>query len=278
MRSAEYVAIVVSRYRRAIDDLVAGRGPPDAQDEEDMAVLFSRGFTGGYLSGECGPALMGRDRPDNRGLLLGRIIAADRRGLRVLARAKTVPRSGDGLVGVDCCSDQRVGFVLRTNAVSDGPDLVIPQETGCRPGMELYLTRSVRLEREAEQIIARQGPPGKLPFDIDLALTLEHDRPPVIAGALTFRDGSPVRLVREADFVPEPATSRPTPVRVYSKVRSSFVSSGTSYAEAISSVRLSLCSVISSLRTLAAAVLPVFCSLPATTGTGCPNELSTWLS
>jgi putative protease len=211
MRSDEYVAIVVSRYRRAIDDLVAGRGRPADQDEEDLAVMFSRGFTGGYLSGECGPDLMGRDRPDNRGLFLGRITGADRRGLRVLARAKTVPLEGDGLVGVDCCSDQRSGFILRNNAVPDGPYLVIPQETGCRPGMDLYLTRSVRLEREAEQIIARQGPPGKLPLDIDLALTLEHDRPPVITGTLTLRGGDPVRLVLEAGFVPEPATGRPTP-------------------------------------------------------------------
>ena len=211
MRSREYVAIVVSRYRRAIDDLVAGRRQPAIQDEEDLAVMFSRGFTGGYLSGECGPDLMGRDRPDNRGLFLGRITAAGERGLRVLARAKTVPLAGDGLVGVDCCSDQRAGFVLRTNAFADGPFLVVPQETGCRPGMDLYLTRSIRLEREAGQIIARPGPPGKLPLEIDLSLTLEHDHPPVLAGTLTLGDGSPVRLVLDADFVPEPATGRPTP-------------------------------------------------------------------
>ncbi|NTV00163.1 MAG: U32 family peptidase [Methanoregulaceae archaeon] len=211
MRSAEYVAIIVSRYRRVIDDLVAGREQPAEEDEEDLAVMFSRGFTGGYLSGECGPALMGRDRPDNRGLLLGRITAADGKGLRILARAKTVPLAGDGLVGIDCCSDQRAGFVLRTDAYSDGPSLVIPQETGCRPGMDLYLTRSVRLEHEARQIIARGGPPGRLPLEIDLSLTLEHDHPPVLAGRLDLRDRSPVRLVREADFVPEPATSRPTP-------------------------------------------------------------------
>jgi putative protease len=210
MRSAEYVAIVVSRYRRAIDDLVAGRRRPSARDEEDLAVIFSRGFTGGYLSGACGPALMGRDRPDNRGLLLGKITAAGERGLQVLARAETVPLAGDGLVGVDCCSDQRSGFVLRTDAFFEGPSLVIPQETGCRPGMDLYLTRSGRLVREAGEIIARQGPPGKVPLDIDLSLTLDHVHSPVLAGTLALWDGSPVRLVREADFVPEPATGRPT--------------------------------------------------------------------
>jgi putative protease len=211
MRSAEYVAITVSRYRRALDAVIPGRGSPDVlQDTEDMAVMFSRDFTGGYLSGDRDAAVMGRNRPDKQGLFIGRIAACSGSGLRILAGAVTIPRAGDGLVGIDPYRDERIGFVLRSDAQVEGPYLVIRQQTGCRPGMGVYLTRSLRLEREAKRIIHRQGPPGKVPLDIDLSLTFAHGHPPLFSGNLTLGNGSVLRMTQHGDFVPQIATGKPT--------------------------------------------------------------------
>ncbi len=209
MRSAEYVAIAVSRYRRALDQAVSGRSPA-ASDIEDLAVVFSREFTGGYLSGDCGPALMGRRRPENQGLYLGRITSCREGELRVHAAAETIPSAGDGLVGIDEEGEERTGIVLRQDAEMIGNSLIIRQQTGCRPGMGMYLTRSLRLEKEAEAIIGREGPPGKFPLAIDLMLTLSDGHPPLLSGTLTLQDGSVLQVLREAGFIPEKATGKPT--------------------------------------------------------------------
>jgi putative protease len=210
MRSAEYVAIAVSRYRKAVDALTSGRGPPSAQDVEDLAVMFSREFTRGYLFGDRGPGLMGRSRPYNQGLFLGMIASCGHNIIRFLPTAVTLPLAGDGLVGIDPARDERYGFVLRSDAEIDGPFVIIRQKTGCRPGMGLYLTRSLRLDREAKKIMARQGPPGKVPLDIDLNLRLSASQPPRLTGTIVLHDGKRLKVSREADFIPGIATSRPT--------------------------------------------------------------------
>jgi putative protease len=220
MRSAEYVAIAVSRYRRALDRAVSGQGSPASRDVEDLAVMFSRGFTCGYITGERGPALMGRRRPENQGLYLGRITSSREGEIRVQAAAETIPLAGDGLVGVDEESEERTGFVLRHDAARNGSTLVIRQGTGCRPEMGLYLTRSLRLEKEAKAIIGREGPTGKFPLEIDLLLTFSERHPPVLIGTLALQDGNIIRVSREAGFIPEKATGKPTsPEEVERQVR-----------------------------------------------------------
>jgi putative protease len=220
MRSAEYVAITVSRYRRVIDALISGRGGPTAQDVEDLAVVFSREFTRGYLLGDRGRELMGRSRPYNQGLFIGTIVSSSGNVIRVRPEVVTTPKAGDGLVGIDPAREERYGFVLRSDAEIDGSLLVIHQKTGCRPGMGLYLTRSHRLDREAKKIMARQGPPGKIPLDIDISLLLSSTRPPVLTGTVLLKNGQKLLVSREADFVPEIATSRPiSPEEIEQQIR-----------------------------------------------------------
>jgi putative protease len=210
MRSPEYVAIAVSRYRRALNRAVSGQGSPAARDIEDLAVMFSRGFTGGYLSGDRGSALMERGRPENQGLYLGRITSCSGGEIRVHATGETIPGAGDGLVAVDRESGGKTGFVIRTDAEKIGKSLVIRDKTVCRPGMGLYLTRSLRLEKEAREIIGREGPPEKFPHKIDLRLTFSEGNPPVLTGKVRERDGRVIEVSREADFIPEKATGKPT--------------------------------------------------------------------
>lgn len=85
MKSPEYVAVVTGVYRAALDRALAdpsGYGVPPA--EWDMLEeAFSRGFTDGYLTGKRGAELMSYTRPNNRGVLLGRIVSAEGRSVRL---------------------------------------------------------------------------------------------------------------------------------------------------------------------------------------------------
>lgn len=74
MKSADYVASVVSVYRRALDE----HRVDDLEDAHaELAEGFSRGFSTAYLTGERGSAMMSYERPNNRGVAVGRIIGFD---------------------------------------------------------------------------------------------------------------------------------------------------------------------------------------------------------
>lgn len=75
MKSPEYVAIVTGVYRAALDRVLADpEGFEVAEAEFDaLAEAFSRGFTTGYLDGIRDDRLIGYDRPNNRGVPVGRV-------------------------------------------------------------------------------------------------------------------------------------------------------------------------------------------------------------
>lgn len=86
MKSAEYVALVTGVYRAALDRAVAD---PDAYVVRDgeQAVLseaFSRGFSEAYLISERGNDMMSYTRPNNRGVPIGRVVAAESGSVTVL--------------------------------------------------------------------------------------------------------------------------------------------------------------------------------------------------
>ncbi|MDY0087778.1 MAG: U32 family peptidase [Coriobacteriia bacterium] len=97
MKSPEYVAIATGVYRAALDRAVADPEGFEVTEAEmsALAEAFSRGFTTGYLDGISDDRLMGYDRPNNRGVLVGRVASASP-GSAVLALETTV-EAGDTL-------------------------------------------------------------------------------------------------------------------------------------------------------------------------------------
>lgn len=84
MKSPDYVHAVTSVYRAVLDRVLAAAASPQraadrdalrATDEERrvLAEAFSRGFTTAYLEGERGNDIMSYGRPNNRGVLVGRV-------------------------------------------------------------------------------------------------------------------------------------------------------------------------------------------------------------
>lgn len=89
MKSAEYVHGVVSTYRELLDREAAraGAGAATSQEEEQLAESFSRGFTTAYMTGSRGNEIMSYQRPNNRGVPVGKM-AAGRGGKLVLKGSK----------------------------------------------------------------------------------------------------------------------------------------------------------------------------------------------
>jgi len=75
MKSPEYVALVTGVYRSALDRLAGGADDYAVRDGEFdvLAEAFSRGFSPAYLARERGNSMMSYTRPNNRGVLIGRV-------------------------------------------------------------------------------------------------------------------------------------------------------------------------------------------------------------
>jgi len=98
MKRPEYVAVVVDAYRRAIDGYLAGGEyqVPEA-DKLNIEQIFNRDFTTAYLEGRPGKEMMSDRRPNNRGVLVGRVTELDRGSKKATLKLERDLHLGDGL-------------------------------------------------------------------------------------------------------------------------------------------------------------------------------------
>lgn len=101
LKGPHYVAAATRAYRDAID-AAAARRPFDlpADQVRDLQQTFSRGFTPGFLEGPNHQRLVAGRFPKSRGMYVGTVVGASRRGVRVeLSETDpTVLAAGDGVV------------------------------------------------------------------------------------------------------------------------------------------------------------------------------------
>jgi U32 family peptidase len=216
MKSPEYVAIVTSIYRKAMDGIARGHWSPSEEDEMDLALAFNRSFTEGHLLGAGD--VMGREMSDNRGVFIGSVASFDssRGEAAVRLSGSIAPEKGDGLVFQS--PGREAGLVVQKALQREGfLRLSMPQRVP--PGTKVYLTGSVSLARKAHQIIESSF--TKIPLDLDLSL--QDGRPALLA---RLAGGDTVRV--EAAFRMEKAKSRPiTRQQIESQLRRS---GGTPFA------------------------------------------------
>lgn len=78
MKRPEYVAIVAGTYRQAIDSYYKGSFFVSEENKRALAQIFNRDFTTAYLEKKQGRNMMSDKRPNNRGIMLGRVSSYNR--------------------------------------------------------------------------------------------------------------------------------------------------------------------------------------------------------
>ncbi len=97
LKSPEYVANVVGKYRKAIDAYFDGRDPQPSKEElRELEQSFSRGFSYGFLKGTNNKQLVEGTFPKSRGVFLGRVKQILRDG--VIVELEAPVKRGDGIV------------------------------------------------------------------------------------------------------------------------------------------------------------------------------------
>lgn len=127
MKSPEYVFAVTSVYRKALDAALAKENAAITDADRDrLTDAFSRGFTTAYLDGKRGNDIMSYQRPNNRGLFLGRVDEV-RDGAAYLKSAHALTegdvlefwtRKGNGTLtlGAGCAPARRAATICRWKA------------------------------------------------------------------------------------------------------------------------------------------------------------------
>ncbi|WP_028551046.1 U32 family peptidase [Paenibacillus sp. UNC451MF] len=96
LKSPEYVANVVSKYRKAIDRYFEdGNAKPTKEELRELEQSFSRGFTYGFLKGTNNKKLVEGTYPKSRGVYLGRVKQILRDG--VVCELEAPVKRGDGI-------------------------------------------------------------------------------------------------------------------------------------------------------------------------------------
>lgn len=97
MKRPEYVAVAVRAYRRAVDEAL-GKARDEISREDDkrsLMQIFNRDFTADYLKESVGREMMSDRKPNNRGLLIGRVLHYDKARQLVTVRLSENIHPGD---------------------------------------------------------------------------------------------------------------------------------------------------------------------------------------
>jgi U32 family peptidase len=212
MKSPEYVAIVVSTYRQALDAIAAGRWKESPEALADLLLAFNRGFTGGYLSGDHAGALMGRDESGHRGLPVGTVTGFDPGNAVATIRrdSPVTPLPGDGLLFTPPGhTGESWGMALNTRPAPAGSSYTLAVPRPVVAGTRLSVTSSRDLDVRAHRIIAK--PPHELlrPVPVDLHIVIGPDGGIQIEGTILRRGRPPLPFTFIPDLRLEPAQSHP---------------------------------------------------------------------
>ena len=212
MKRPEYVATVVRTYREAIDTYYAGKGYAVTQEErDDLAQIFNRDFTTAYLEGRPGKAMMSDRRPNNRGLLIGRVTAYDwdRRIVTVKLSGRRglgdqvdfwVKVGGRVTATISALTDAK-GRAVEEGQAGDTVSFAIP--SAVRDHDRVFKVYDARLMERAKETYASGAPVRRIPVAIEVRAAIGEPL------TVTLCDAEGHRGEGRTDFIGEPARKRP---------------------------------------------------------------------
>lgn len=206
LKKPEYNGIVVSQYRKAIDDYYNGK--KGSYDLEDIEQIFNRDFTSGYILGDKGQDIINKESPTNKGVYIGDVSKWDKNNRTISIKLIKDLNKGDELHIRR--GNERVGtradvILLKGNRVKLGPKgsvvTIEDYNYDAKEGEKVY-----RLLDTSLMAKAREGYNGENPMvPLDVKITLTIGKNPVIE----VSDDLGNKSIVEGDVPCEKAINRP---------------------------------------------------------------------
>ena len=213
MRSPEYVAVVVSTYRKALDSIKKGRWKPRKKDIDNLKLAFNRDFTGGYLLEKDESSVMSRDRPGNRGVYIGPVTDYKKKDKEAVIEIKNqiVPEKGDGIVFRNKDQNKNeYGMVIHKSPSIYKNKARFTVQHPLKQGTLVYITRRKSLLDKAQKIINEDEPRIKVNLDI----FIENDGSISLKSEFNGPDGALIELELLPDFKMEAAIKKPVTKKI----------------------------------------------------------------
>ena len=185
LKTPEYVANTCGHYRRAIDAATAGQHRRlDEEQQRELELSFSRGFSPGWLEGCDHKRLVPGLSSAKRGVLVGSIV--DTRGDALKTQLSAPLAVGDGIVlSGDRFGGNEIGGRVyelyqgdrRVDQVSDGETIVVLQRGALEDkhvplGVGLWKTDDPRLTRRLRKTFDMADPAKRVPVDIHVTASV----------------------------------------------------------------------------------------------------------
>ncbi|MGF7060751.1 DUF3656 domain-containing U32 family peptidase [Brassicibacter mesophilus] len=179
MKKPEYVAIIVNKYRKALDNIKGdNRYALKSRDIKDMAQMFNRGFTKGYIMNDFGGDFISFDKPNNRGVSIGKVIKTDKSYTYI--QLDDSLSKGDGVEIVNNNGDS-YGAIIDFMYIDDkkveqgfSQDIVkIKNIRGVSRGASVNKTFDIKLNEAAKETFTK----NKNKLSINMSIKVEIDKP-----------------------------------------------------------------------------------------------------
>ena len=172
MKSPEYVATVVSTYRKYIDNL---SDTPTDKDKEELAQIFNRGgFSTAYLQGKHGKDTMCYEKPKNWGIYVGKIISYDGKSTITVSNNKNVNLIiGDG-IEVWNGENESPSCIISNLTITNEGVKIGKIKGNIKVGNKVYRTSSKVLNQSAKESYTRGFIRHK---KIDTKFIMHHGNP-----------------------------------------------------------------------------------------------------
>ena len=213
MKRPEYVAVVVETYRRAIDRL---RENPDTysatiEERRNLAQIFNRDFTTAYLEKPQGKQMISDSKPNNRGLLIGRVskIGKDTITIKINERIS----AGDQL-DIWVKVGGRVTITVNEFKVNgDICTIKVDKIGGVKLHDRVFKVFDAELTAHARRFFNSAAPIRKVPIIAEVVAKLGKQ----FTLQMAVDDGSCDFVEASSDFIVEPAKNQPLDMSILSK-------------------------------------------------------------
>lgn len=132
MKSPEYVGLVTRLYRKLLDGKLL-----TLQEKKEIAVLFNREFTKGFLFNESSKSLMNIKTPNHQGIYLGQVLEIHKDKIKILLEEDLTQNDGIRF------KEEDKGFIV--NFLYDKKGLLIHKAS---KGSIVYLDNKVDLKKK----------------------------------------------------------------------------------------------------------------------------------
>lgn len=163
MKKPEYVATVVKQYRDKLD------GNYNEAEKSKLYQAFNRDFTKGHLFDEYGTALMSTDKPNNKGVYIGKVKMYKQSGSLILKLERTI-NIGDGIELRK--ENESIGMSIDKIIAKDETKMIyeIPVARRDYSDMKVYLTNDSQLNKDIKSDLETEIYREILNFDIKVKI------------------------------------------------------------------------------------------------------------